>query len=136
MKKNRNPFGLFRCVLIPLLFFGFCVSGQTITKSEPSVVTGTVCPGIPTSYSVSLPTNFGSCAIKWTATNGTINGANNQQNVSVTWSDTPGATAIIAVTFSGCESGNANEGFTQDRRELILSVKNQSWGSYGTSINV
>ena len=75
----------------------------------------TVCPASATSYSVSIPSNFGTCKIKWTVTNGVINGADNQQNVSVTWSDTPGATSIITVTFSGCASNNSNEGVTSSK---------------------
>ena len=119
-----------------MIFFGFFASGQTITKNTSSVVSGTVCPGSSTSYSVSIPSNFGTCKIKWTVTNGAINGADNLQNVSVTWSDTPGATSTITVTFSGCANGNPNEGVASSKSELILSVKNQSWGSYGTSVDV
>ncbi|MBL7846032.1 MAG: hypothetical protein JNL40_01090 [Cyclobacteriaceae bacterium] len=136
MNKLLNHLNLLLLAVTPLIFFGFCASGQTITKNTTSVVSGTVCPGSSTSYSVSIPSNFGTCKIKWTVTNGVINGADNQQNVSVTWNDTPGATSTITVTFSGCTSGNPNEGVASSKSELILSVKNQAWDSYGSSINV
>jgi hypothetical protein len=121
-------------VLIPLIFIGFYASGQTITKNTPSVTTGTLCPGFPTSYSVSIPSNFGACLIKWTVTNGSINGDDTKKDVSVTWNDTPGAIATLTVKFSGCENGNPNEGASSTLTETILSIKNQAWDSYGSSV--
>jgi hypothetical protein len=118
-----------------LILFGFFATGQTITKNTTDVVSGTVCPARSTSYSVSRPANSSTCTIKWTVTNGTINGADNLQNVSIVWKDIPGAVGTLTVRFS-CPSGNQNDGDGSIRSELILSVKNQSWGSYGSSINV
>lgn len=136
MSRFLNFIKLPGLALIPLIFLGFYASGQTITKNIPSPVSGTVCPNISTSYSVSIPGNFGTCKIKWTVTNGTINGLDNQQNVLVTWNDSPGVTATITVTFSGCASGNPNEGVTRSKNELILSIKDQEWGPYGNSVNL
>lgn len=93
-------------------------------------------PVSTTSYTTTIPTNFGSCKIKWTVENGTINGSDNQRDVSVTWSDTPGAISKITVTFSGCESNNPNEGKSDSKSELILSVKDQAWESYGSTVVV
>lgn len=129
---NKN----LRLLIIPFILFGFYASGQTITKETTSIVAGTVCPTSQTDYKVSIPGNFGTCKIKWTVTNGTISGADNQQNVSVIWSDIPGATGIVTVTFSGCETGNPNEGASTPKSELILSVKNQSMGNYDPSVDI
>ncbi|MEI9919703.1 MAG: T9SS type A sorting domain-containing protein [Bacteroidota bacterium] len=129
-----NPLAL--CLFLSLMFISFYVSSQTITKETPSVINGTVCPTSLTDYKVSIPNNFGSCNIKWTATNGAISGDDNKRTVSVVWSDIPGATATLTVKFSGCGSGNPNEGVTSNKTELILSVKNQAWNPYGSSVNV
>jgi len=61
----------------------------------------------------------------------------NQPTVSVVWNDTPGATGTVTATFSNCATGDAgNNGKTASFSELILSVKDQAWGSYGTVVNV
>jgi Secretion system C-terminal sorting domain len=133
--KTLNKSDYLRIGIIPLMLFSLYVSGQTITKNTASQIANTVCPG-STSYSASIPSNIGACKIKWTVTNGSINGADNQPDVSVNWSDTPGATAIIKVTFSGCESGNPNEGKSDSKSELILSVKDQAWGAYTSTVNI
>lgn len=108
---------------------------QKITKNTVSMVSGTVCP-LATNYSVSIPKNMGACHIKWTASGGTINGKDDQKAVSVDWSDTPGATASISVTFYGCEKGNPNENAGDSMDELILSVKGQSVPTYYNSLDV
>lgn len=110
--------------------------GQTITKETNSFVNGTVCPNTPTSYIVSLPLDFSTCQIEWTVTNGQINSANNQPRVSVTWNDTPGAVSEISVRFHSCPNGNSNEGIISSKAELILSVNNQQWGSFGNVVNI
>ena len=110
---------------------------QTVTKSYNGTVAGAVCPEIGIQYEVSLPTGFSGCQITWTV----INGEKQSQSgntVYIKWNDTPGAKAKLKATFSNCGSGNeANNGkVSNEFEELILSVKNQSWGSYGNSVNV
>lgn len=128
--KNLIKFKLFGIMIIPIMFFSFFTTAQSISKITTTQTANTVCPVSTTSYTTTIPTNFGSCKIKWTVENGTINGSDNQRDVSVTWSDTPGAISKITVTFSGCESKNPNEGKSDSKSELILSVKDQAWGSY------
>lgn len=112
------------------------LSAQTITKETSSSVSGTVCPVSVTEYSVSIPNNFGECKIKWSASNGTIDGRDDLQTVKIKWSDTPGASGTVSVAFSDCGNGNPNEGAGDSKTELILSIKNQSWGSYTSSYNL
>ncbi len=109
---------------------------QTITKETTGTVDNTVCPTLPHSYKVNLPSNFGSCKISWTVTNGKIVGSNNLERVAVDWDDTPNATGTLTVKFTGCGAGNANEGTGSSKSELILSVNNQSWGTYTNNFNV
>lgn len=109
-------------------------NSQTITKTTASNVTGTVCPVSGTGYSVSIPTNFGSCKIKWTVTGGVINGSDNMPTVNVAWNDVRGLTAIIKVTFSGCGEGNPNEGLNDTKSELILSVKDRPFDSFSNNL--
>jgi len=134
--KNLIKFKLFGIIIIPIMFFSFFTTAQSISKITTTQTANTVCPVSTTSYTTTIPTNFGSCKIKWTVENGTINGSDNQRDVSVTWSDIPGAISKITVTFSGCESNNPNEGKSDSKSELILSVKNQAWGSYGSTVVV
>ncbi|MBX2965157.1 MAG: T9SS type A sorting domain-containing protein [Cyclobacteriaceae bacterium] len=82
---------------------------------------------------MSRPTGFTGCQITWSATNGKVE-SQNGATATIKWNDTPGATGTVTATFSNC--GNSNDGKTASKSELILSVKNQSWGSYGTSVNV
>jgi hypothetical protein len=55
--------------------------------------------------------------------------------MSVTWDDTPGATASLSVTFSGCKSSDDNSK-NPTWSALILSVKDQTWDAYTTAIAV
>ncbi|MBY0436068.1 MAG: T9SS type A sorting domain-containing protein [Cyclobacteriaceae bacterium] len=110
--------------------------GQTITKNGSSIIEATVCPEISISYSLtSIPNSFSGCTRKWVPTNGIVVGADNGLNVSIKWNDTPGAKAKLVCQFSNC--GNSNSGTeTSPFEELILSVKDQAWGSYGSTINL
>ena len=110
---------------------------QVVTKSFSGTVAGATCLGVNILYEVSLPPGFGSCQITWTATNGEVQ-SQSGNTVYIKWNDTPGAKAKLKATFSNCGSGNeANNGkVSNEFEELILSVKNQSWGSYGNSVNV
>jgi hypothetical protein len=114
------------------------VFSQTVTKTTITPVSNTVCPGVSTYYEVSVPSGFTACQISWSVTNGTrVVNPNDQRKVTVTWNDTPGAIGTITATFSSCGSGNeANNGVTATKSELILSVNNQSWGSYGNTVSV
>ena len=109
---------------------------QEIHKSGNTPVSETICPGENTSYSVSLPSGFGACKINWSVTNGqrvSQNGASE----TIKWNDTPCAIGTVTATFSDCgEDNEGDNGVTVSRSELILSVKNQSWNSYGTSVNI
>lgn len=123
--------------LLQLIFFMFVTlyaGGQTITKTTSSNLAGTVCPVSGTGYSVSIPSNFGSCKIKWTVTGGVINGFDNQPSVSVTWNDVRGLTSTIKVTFSGCAEGNPNEGLFDTKSELILSIKDQPFDTFPNNV--
>ncbi len=125
--------------LVQLIFFMLVTlyaGGQTITKTTSSNVAGTVCPESGTEYSVSIPSNFGSCKIKWTVTGGVINGADDKPKVSVAWNDVRGLTSTIKVTFAGCAEGNANEGLNDSKSELILSVKDQPFDTFPNVINL
>lgn len=123
-----------------LLFIASALStflaAQTINKSGNSNTPNTVCPGIPTTYSLqNVPSGFSACTRKWVPTNGIVIGSDNGPTVSIQWDDTPGAKARLICQFSNC--GNANSGTeTSPFEELILSVKNQTWGSYGSSVVV
>ncbi|MFO0468681.1 MAG: hypothetical protein ACK5ZX_05185 [Bacteroidota bacterium] len=123
-------------LLIGLLLASSLLYSQTITKTTSSVVSGTVCPVSATWYEVSVPSGLTSCQINWSATNGTATkDPNNQRKAKVEWNDTPGASGTVTATFVNC-SNESNNGTTASKTELILSVKNQAWGSYGTSVNV
>lgn len=53
------------------------------------------------------------------------------------WTDSPGTTGTVTATFSNCATGDSgNNGATASLSELILSVKDQAWGSYGSAIAV
>jgi len=118
-----------------ILTLSSSVYSQTITKKTSSPIAGTVCPG-STSYSVSIPSNIGICKIKWVPTNGVVNGGDDLKDVNINWNDTPGATAMLKVTFSSCEKDNPNEGVSSTLSELILSVKDQAWSSTNGPANI
>ncbi len=119
-----------------LLLSSLVLNAQTITKQTSSTVSGTVCPGSSTSYEVNVPGGLTSCQIVWSATNGQVTqDANNQRKATVVWADTPGASGTVTATFTNCSNENSN-GTSASKTELILSVKNQSWGPYGSSINL
>jgi hypothetical protein len=125
-----------------VILLGFCLSflasnGQTIyLDSSDGPVQGAICPNSTMLYHVSIPSDFGLCKIKWKATNGDIIGADNTSKVSVSWSDTPGATATLSVVFESCEDGNTNQGKGDNLSKLILSVKDQAVPTYYNSLNV
>jgi hypothetical protein len=123
-------------LLIALLAMPMLTLSQTVTKDFSSAISGTVCPSLPTSYSLTnVPSSFSGCTRKWVPTNGTVIGSDAGTSVSIQWSDTPGAKAKLVCQFSNC--GNSNSGTeTAPLEELILSVKDQAWGSYGTVVNV
>ncbi|HEU5291669.1 MAG TPA: T9SS type A sorting domain-containing protein [Cyclobacteriaceae bacterium] len=125
----KNHFTLFI-----LLLSGLPLNAQTINKLTSSTVSGTVCPGSATSYEVvSVPSG---CQVVWSATNGQVTqDASNPRKASVVWADTPGASGTVKATFGSCSS-EGNNGTFATRTELILSIKDQAWGSYGTSINI
>lgn len=123
-------------LLVGLLCASFALKSQSITKTTSSVVWGTVCPVSATWYEVSVPSGLTSCEIVWSATNGqATRDVNNQRKAKVEWNDTPGASGTVTATFVGCSNEDSN-GTTASKTELILSVKNQSWGSFGNSVNV
>jgi hypothetical protein len=123
-------------LLISLLLASSVLHSQTINKTTSSVVPGTVCPVSSTWYEVSVPSGLTSCQINWSATNGKVTvDPNNQRKAKVEWNDTRGALGTITATFTNCSNENSN-GTSRSITELILSVKNQSWGSYGSSVNV
>ncbi len=123
-------------LLVGLLSASLVSHSQSITKTTSSGVSGTVCPGSTTWYEVSAPGGLTNCDIVWSATNGQVTpDANDQRKASVVWVDTPGASGTVTATFVNCNN-EGNNGTTATKSELILSVKNQSWGSYGNSINI
>jgi hypothetical protein len=107
------------------------VSAQTISRSPVSSVSGATCPGESITYTVTKPDN--ACVVTWSVTNGTM--TTNGASATVVWSDTPGAKGTLTATFSACSNSN-NNGKNATKEELILSVKNQSWGSYVSSITL
>ena len=85
-------------LIFVLSFICHYANAQTITlTSTPSPVSGTICPGIPNTYSVNTPSG---CVPTWSVTNGQMNTGNGQNTMSVTWNDIPGATATLKVDFS------------------------------------
>jgi hypothetical protein len=124
-------------ITIGLLICSYSVFSQTVSKSFNGTVTGAVCPELGVQYEVSLPTGFSGCLITWTITNGTEQ-SRSGNTIIIKWNDTPGAKAKLKATFSNCGSGNeSNNGkVSNEFEELILSVKNQSWGSFGNSVSV
>lgn len=122
--------------ILALFVIPFLANAQTVTKDFSSAISGTVCPGIPISYSLTnIPSGYSACTRKWVPTNGTVIGNDAGLTVSIQWSDTPGATAKLVCQFSNC--GNTNSGTeTAPLEELILSVKDQAWGSYGSTVVV
>lgn len=127
--KERMSILLLLVVLLPV-----SVWGQVVTRSFASTVNGAACPDIGIQYEVSRPDGFGGCAISWTITNGQVQ-SQTGNTVIVMWSDTPGVTGTVKATFSNCVNTSKN-GVSSSLSQLILSVKNQSWGSYVNSINV
>ncbi|MCE7864830.1 MAG: hypothetical protein DYG99_14930 [Bacteroidetes bacterium CHB5] len=124
-------------ITIGLLICSSSIFSQTVSKSFNGTVAGAVCPEFGVQYEVSLPTGFAGCLITWTITNGTEQ-SRSGNTIIIKWNDTPGAKAKLKATFSNCGSGNeSNNGkVSNEFEELILSVKNQSWGSFGNSVNV
>jgi hypothetical protein len=118
------------------IFFALSVltlHAQTIQKLTSSSVSGTVCPVTYTYYEVNASGYWNTCTISWSATNGTvINDPYNRKKAAVIWKDIPGAKGKVTVTFTNCDG----DGGSVSREELILSIKEQSWGSYGNSINI
>jgi hypothetical protein len=120
-----------------LLLSYFSSNSQTVTKSGNNTVNDAVCPAISTTYTVSRPSGFTSCQITWSASGGQISGPNNQPTVNVIWTDSPGTTGTVTATFSNCAKvDEGNNAKTASLSELILSVKNQAWGSYGSAVAV
>ncbi len=135
MKKNIKLWSqVTMCLLLGAS--AFRLNGQVITKLTNSSVSGTVCPVSSTDYKVTTPSNFGTCQINWTIINGQITSQNGQNIVTVVWNDTPGALGKITVTFAGCGGGNPNEGLGSSKEELILSVNNKDWDSYGNLFSI
>lgn len=119
-------------LIVAVQFLNQTLFGQTISlTSGTSPVSGSICPGRST-YSVTIPAG---CTPFWTATNGSISGPSNQSSLSVDWVDTPNATASLSVTFSNCTTPGDNSK-TASWSALILSVKDQAWGSYGNNISL
>ena len=133
MKKISLLYGILLLGVL-LTIHSFTLTAQTVTKTTTSPVTGAVCPNVITEYSVNIPNGFQNCSRLWTAANGQIDGSATGTTVKVKWNDTPGAKGRITCTFTNC--GNSNDNQAPFHEELILSVKNQSWGPYGSSINV
>jgi hypothetical protein len=126
--KNPSKFLL----ILVLRFLNQALICQTISlTSTSSSISGTICPGRST-YSVTVPTG---CTPSWTATNGSISGASNQSTLSVDWADTPNVTASLSVTFSGCTTSGDNSK-TASWSALILSIKDQAWGTYTNTVNI
>jgi hypothetical protein len=108
---------------------------QTVSRLTGSPLTGATCPMQDVQYEVSVPRGFGGCTIGWSATNGKVT-QKSGNTATVVWNDTPGATGTVTATFTACGSGNDNSGTSASLSELILSVKDQAWASYGNSINL
>jgi hypothetical protein len=63
-------------LLVALLAMPMLAFSQTVTKDFSSAISGTVCPEIPTRYSLtSVPSGFSGCTRKWVPTNGTVIGS-------------------------------------------------------------
>lgn len=123
------------CFVSLLLLRGYYnANAQEITRDIAPSISGTVCPGTAVDYNVSIPSGFSNCSRSWSVTNGTISGSSTGTTLKVFWNDTPGATATVSCTFSGCPNSSNNK--TVSLNQLILSVKNQSWGTYGNVINI
>ena len=134
--KNLSNYTLRALLLGVLLQFSTSyLKAQTVTKNTAVVVQGAVCPVAETEYSVSFPTTFSSCTRTWSAINGTIVGSTTGTTVKVKWNDTPGAKGRITCTFNNCANSDFNN-VAPFLEELILSVKNQAWGSYGSSVAI
>lgn len=126
MKKNF----LFLFLLLQMAILSY---SQKITlTSTPPPVDGTVCPEMPTTYKVDVPSGFEKCTIQWSATNDEITSSYN--TVSVTWHDIPGGEAQLQCKFVGC--GNKNDDTTVTWSALILSVKDQAVPTYYNSLNI
>jgi len=110
-------------------------SQPVVTKTFNGSVNGAVCPQIGIEYEVSVPNEFSACTINWSATNGTATkNPNNQRKATVVWTDTPGASGTVTATFTVCGAANeANNGTSKNLTELILSIKNQGWGTFTNS---
>lgn len=110
---------------------------QTIKKQTISPEEGTVCAVSSTEYTISVSEVFQTCTINWTATNGNAyKDVNDQRKVTVEWTDTPGAKGTLTATFTACdEKDKENNNKQVSLTELILSVKDQSWGVYTSSYN-
>jgi hypothetical protein len=119
---------LFFCIL---LITGLSSEAQTISKTTSSPISRAVCPETYTYYTLSLGNPYSGCDIVWSAVNGTIITQSNKK-VTVEWDDKPGAIAELYATTNTCASSN----HTFSKKELILSIKDQEWGSYNNSVNI
>lgn len=108
-----------------LLIYGFLISNVALAVNLqiiPSPTEKAQCPGVAIQYTVvkegggQLP----SCIYTWTVVNGTIEGVNGQQSVSIKWNDKSG-TGTLKVTTSGCTSETEN-GSTKTNTYTIHSV--------------
>jgi hypothetical protein len=121
---NKRLFFTLVSVLLSLEMF------SQISKTGNNSISGAVCPNVNTDYTVTLPTG---CGLSWSVTNGTIQSRSGNR-ATITWNDTPGAKGTVSVTFSSCSASDDNK--TVSRSETILSIKNQSFGSYSSSVNL
>lgn len=128
---------VYRSILLFSLFGIETTFGQSVIRLTPSSISGATCPSIGIDYKVTVPSDCAACKIQWSATNGlpTIDQLD-QTKVSISWDDTPGAMGTVTATFSNCGQNNVNEGKTASLSELILSVKDQAFDSFTSSVNI
>ena len=130
MNKKLFPFLL---VFTLINWQSIIAQSSTPTFSHPtSLIAGTICPGIEIWYTISIPTGYSTCTVNFDVTNGS-KGQQVGNTIAITWDDKPGQKGKITATF-GCTNQHNGESYSLE--ELILSVKDQAWDSYGTSINV
>jgi hypothetical protein len=106
-----------------------------ITKVTSSPVQGTVCPISEFVYEVSVPSEFATCQISWTASGASevVKDRNNQARATVKWSDIPGTLGTVNATFNTCTGNEASNNTQVSLTETILSVKNLPWASFTNS---
>lgn len=89
-----------------------------------------LCPGRSYSFVASSQQSSSNCSVNWTVTGGTtlLTNPTTPGNMTVSFNDVPGGTAILQTNFSNCSPSAAN-GTSQPLTIYIRSITNVALGT-------